>query len=165
MDKQIKFKKNLILKRIIFISMMLVTFFSIFNFSSQTGKESGNVSNKVTTVIVKVLVRNEASRDKYITKLEPIVRKLAHFSIYTIVGFAIMGMFCTFDIRNKYKLIFSLLIGVAYAVSDEIHQMYIPERGPSIIDIGIDSVGVLTGAFIMIIMIILCENISNWLKR
>lgn len=165
MNQQIKFKKNLILKRIIFIAMILVTFFTIFNFSAQNGKESGNVSHKVTTVIVKVVVKNEASREKYIEKLEPVVRKLAHFSIYTVAGFAIMGMFCTFDIKNKYKLIFSLLIGVAYAVSDEIHQMYTPGRGPSIIDVGIDSLGVLTGIFIMIILIILFENISNWLKR
>ena len=165
MDQQIKFKKNLILKRIIFIAMILVTFFTIFNFSAQNGKESGNVSHKVTTVIVKIVVKNEASRDKYIDKLEPFVRKLAHFSIYTVVGFSVMGMFCTFNIKNKYKLIFSLLIGVVYAASDEIHQIFTPGRGPSIMDVGIDSLGVLTGIFIMIILIVLCENISNWLKR
>lgn len=144
MEGAIKFKKNLIIKRIIFIAMMFATFFAIFNFSSQNAKVSGNLSRKVTTVIVKVLVKNEDSREKYIKKFEPIVRKLAHYSIYAVVGFSVMGMFCTFDMKNKYKLLFSLLIGVIYAASDEIHQMFTPGRGPSLMDVGIDSLGVLT---------------------
>ena len=169
MEKQIKFKKNLIFKRIIFLIMLTMTFFVIFNFSAQGGEESGSLSQKVTAFIVKILskVKNmdENLKLHYIMKLEPIVRKLAHFAIYTVVGFSVMGFFCTFDIKNKYKLLWSIFIGIAYAASDEFHQSFTPGRSPKLLDIAIDSTGVLVGIFIMIFLIILFESIANWLKR
>ena len=169
MKKLIKFKKNLILKRIIFLLMLIVTFYIIFNFSAQDGIESGNLSRKVTEVIVNLLSKfknmDMSLRLHYIEKLHPIIRKLAHFSIYTVVGFSIMGFMCTFDIRNIFKFITSICIGVTYAITDEIHQGFTPGRGPSPIDVCIDSAGVLTGIFILIILIILTESIVNWLKR
>ena len=149
--------------------MLAATFYVIFNFSAQNGELSGSVSRKVTTFIVEMLskVKNMDVNLKfeYITKLEPIIRKLAHFSIYTVVGFSVMGFMCTFDIRNITKFITSICIGVNYAISDEIHQSFTPGRSPRVLDVCIDSAGVLTGIFILIILIILVESIFNWLKR
>ena len=169
MKRQIKFKKNLIFKRVLFLIMLAIAFYAIFNFSAQDGELSGSVSRKVTTFIVEMLskVKNMDVNLKlhYITKLEPIVRKLAHFSIYTVVGFSVMGFMCTFDIRNIIKFITSIGIGVTYAISDEIHQSFTPGRSPRVLDVCIDSAGVLTGIFMLIILIILVESIVNWLKR
>lgn len=169
MSRDIKIKKHLILKRIIFMMMLISTFCVIFQFSAQDGAKSSSVSTKVTNKIVDVIskVKHVSSQDRtrYVNKLQPYVRKLAHFSIYTLVGFSIMGFFCTFDIRNKYKLLWSLLIGIVYASSDEIHQSFTPGRSPRLFDVGIDTLGVITGIFIMIFLIIIIENISNWLKR
>ncbi len=166
---QIKFKRNLILKRIIFLFLLLATFCIIFNFSSQNGIESGNLSKKVTTFIVEIFSKfktmNSSMKLHYIAKLHPIVRKLAHFSIYTLVGFSIMGFMCTFNIKNKYKVFVSIVIGVIYAVTDEIHQSFTPGRGPSPMDVCIDSLGVLTGIFIMMLFVIFIEAIADWLKR
>lgn len=169
MNKIIKFKKNLILKRIIFLAMLLATFYIVFNFSAQNGEDSGKLSEKVTIFIVNIVSKvkdmDATTKLHYIAKLHPIVRKLAHFSLYTIIGFSVMGFFCTFDIKNKYKLLWSGLIGVTYAGLDEFHQSFTPGRGPSIKDVAIDSAGVLTGIFIMILLIILLESITNWLKK
>lgn len=169
MSKPIKIKKNLIVKRIVFIIMLLATLYLIFCFSSQDGEQSGNLSLKVTNFIVnlfsKIKNMDTALRMHYIEKLHPIIRKLAHFSIYCLVGFSVMGFWCTFDIKNKYKLLWSILIGVTYATSDEFHQSFIPGRGPSIRDVCIDSAGVLTGIFVMIFLILLFEAFSNWIKK
>lgn len=169
MSKPIKIKKNLIVKRILFIIMLLATLYLIFCFSSQDGEQSGNLSLKVTNFIVnlfsKIKNMDTALRMHYIEKLHPIIRKLAHFSIYCLVGFSVMGFWCTFDIKNKYKLLWSILIGVTYATSDEFHQSFIPGRGPSIRDVCIDSAGVLTGIFVMIFLILLFEAFSNWIKK
>ena len=168
-EKPIKFKKNLVFKRILFIIMIIITFYIIFNFSAQNGEESGNISKKITEFVVEILSKiktmNATSKLYYIERLHPIIRKLAHFSIYTVVGFSLMGFMCTFDMRNIYKLITSLGIGVIYAVTDEIHQGFVPGRGPSIKDVLIDSTGVLTGIFILITLIVFVESIVNWLKR
>lgn len=169
MSKPIKIKKNLIVKRILFIIMLLATLYLIFCFSSQDGEQSGNLSLKVTNFIVnlfsKIKNMDTALRMHYIEKLHPIIRKLAHFSIYCLVGFSVMGFWCTFDIKNKYKLLWSILIGVTYATSDEFHQSFIPGRGPSIRDVCIDSAGVLTGIFVMIFLILLFDAFSNWIKK
>lgn len=169
MKKIIKFKKNLVLKRIIFIIMLLFTFYIIFNFSSQDGETSGNISRRVTEFVVEMLSKIKTmdinSKLHYIERLHPIIRKLAHFSIYTVVGFSVMGFMCTFDIKNILKLTYSIVIGVIYAITDEIHQGFTPGRAPSVTDVCIDSIGVLTGIFILITLIVFAESIGNWLKR
>lgn len=169
MSKQIKIKKHLVFKRIIFILILAATFYVIFNFSAQNGDESSSVSTKVTNIIIDVVAKVKTvtsfDRVRYIAKLEPIVRKIAHFSIYSIVGFSVMGFLCTFDIKNKYKLLLSIFVGVVYAFLDEFHQSFVPGRSARLFDVGIDSVGVLVGIFIMMLLIILFEDIADWLKR
>ena len=169
MINPIKFKKNLIFKRVLFLMMLAIAFFAIFNFSSQDGLTSGSLSLRVTNFIVKVFskVKNMDMelRLHYIEVLHPIVRKLAHFGIYTVVGFSIMGFWCTFNIKNKYKLLWSSLIGIGYSVTDEIHQIFTPGRSARLFDVMIDSIGVLTGIFVMILLILLFEAIANWIKK
>ena len=169
MNKSIKFKKNLMFKRVLFLILLAIAFYVIFNFSAQNGEISGSLSMKVTEFIVnlvsKIKTMDISRKIYYIEKLHPIIRKIAHFSIYTVVGFSVMGFMCTFDIRNITKFITSICIGVTYAVSDEIHQSFTPGRSPRILDVCIDSAGVLTGIFILIILIIFVESIVNWLKR
>ena len=169
MEKAIKFKKNLVFKRILFLIMLIITFCIIFNFSEQNGEMSGSLSKKVTEFIVKIVSKiktmDTATKLHYIEKLHPLIRKLAHFSIYAVVGFSVMGFMCTFDMRNIFKLIISFVVGVSYAITDEIHQSFTPGRTPSIMDVGIDSLGVLTGIFILIVLIIFFESIIEWLKK
>ena len=169
MSKSIKFKKNLMFKRVLFLILLAIAFYVIFSFSAQDGEMSGSLSQKVTEFIVKVISKVKAMdmeiQLRYIEKLHPIVRKLAHFGVYTIVGFSVMGFMCTFDMRNIFKLLISFAVGVTYAISDEVHQYFIPGRNASIIDVGIDSLGVLTGIFILITLIVFTEAILNWLKR
>ena len=169
MKEQIKFKKNLIFKRVLFLMLLAIAFYVIFNFSAQDGEVSGSISQKVTEFIVKVISKvktmDVATRLQWIEKLHPIVRKLAHFGVYTVVGFSVMGFMCTFDMRNIFKLLISFGVGVTYAISDEVHQYFIPGRNASIVDVGIDSLGVLTGIFILITLIVFVEAIADWLKR
>ena len=169
MNKSIKFKKNLIFKRVLFLIMLAIAFYVIFNFSAQDGEISGSLSRKVTEFIVnivsKIKTMNVDTKLHYIEKFNPIIRKVAHFGVYTVVGFSVMGFMCTFDMRNIFKLLISFAVGVTYAVTDEVHQYFIPGRNASIIDVGIDSLGVLTGIFILITLIVFVEAIVNWLKR
>ena len=168
MQKQIKFKNNLILKRIIFLIILVLTFWIIFNFSEQSGEESGSLSERVTSFVVGIIAEikiiDVSSKDYFIEILHPIIRKMAHFTIYTVVGFSIMGFMCTFDMKNIIKFSISFGVGVFYAISDEIHQYFTPGRGPSVIDVGIDSLGVITGIFILVSVILFADTISNKVK-
>ncbi len=137
--------------------LLLATFAIIFKFSSQIAEESDGISNGVLRKIIDVFpYTKELSEEIKIKMVEhgnPIIRKLAHFSIYALVGVWIMAFMSTFDIRLYKKWIISMLVGVLYAASDEFHQSFVPGRGPSIVDVGIDSLGVLTGILAVLIII------------
>lgn len=169
MSNSIKFRKNLIFKRVLFFIMLAITFYMIFSFSAQDAELSGSLSRNVTEFIVKIISKiktmDVTMQFNLIEKLHPIIRKFAHFSIYTIVGFSVMGFMCTFDMKNIFKLLISFGVGIIYAISDEIHQYYIPGRCASIMDVCIDTLGVLTGIFILITLIVFVEAIVNWLKK
>lgn len=145
-------KKTII--RIISMLLLLLTFITIFRFSAQNGEESGNISNKVTTIFVNHFPYTKnlsiETKQKLIEHGEPIVRKLAHFSIYTVVGMCIMAFVCTFPWKLRTRLGSSLLVGLLYAISDEFHQSFVPGRGPSWKDVCIDTAGVFLGILIIL---------------
>jgi VanZ family protein len=41
-------------------------------------------------------------------------------------------------------------LGVAYAALDEFHQLFVPSRTPSPHDVAVDTMGVLTGALLVL---------------
>ncbi len=143
--------------RIISMTLLILTFFAIFNLSAQNGEQSGSLSNKVTTIFINHFPYTKnlsiETKQKLIEHTEPIVRKLAHFSIYGLVGIFIMTFMSTFQTRLYKKWIISMIVGVGYASFDEYHQSFVAGRGPSVIDVGIDSLGVLAGIFAVLIII------------
>ena len=140
--------------RTLLILLLLETFFIIFGFSNQNGEESGSLSTNLTKLILKQINHDEAQNDEQvIKKVEVVVRKLAHFSIYTLVGFLLMSLFSTYELQERKRILFTLIIGILYAISDEIHQAFIPERGPQITDVMIDSLGVTFGIIIVLTLL------------
>lgn len=121
-----------IIVRIISMLLLILTFITIFRFSAQDGVESGSLSNKVTTIFVNHFPYTKdlsiETKQKLIEHAEPIVRKLAHFSIYTVVGIGIMAFMCTFPLKLRTRLGTSLLVGLIYAISDEFHQSFVPRQ-------------------------------------
>jgi VanZ family protein len=89
------------------------------------------------------------------------IRKLAHFSIYSIGGILIYNYINTYDINVKRKIIISLLIGVIYAIFDEFHQYFVADRSAQIFDVCIDS----SGAIIGVIFIYLINKIKKPLSN
>ena len=148
-------KRTLI--RILFLTLLVLTFIQIFNFSNENGNKSKSTSEKFARKIVNIFpytknLSNE-TKEKIVKKSQPIIRKMAHFSIYTAVGIFIMSFISTYKIHLKYKFLISISVGLLYAISDEIHQRFIPERTSSVIDVGIDTCGVIFGIIIVLIII------------
>lgn len=70
-----------------------------------------------------------------------LLRKLAHFAEFAALGFCLAwrsGM-------KKSRPQWAFLSGAAAAAIDETIQRFVPDRGPSILDVLLDSSGVLTG--------------------
>ena len=143
--------------RILIVTLLGLTFLAIFQFSNQNSNESNGLSKKVARKIVDIFpyTKNlsETTKNKIVKASQPIIRKGAHFSIYMAVGILIMTFVSTYKITLRKKLIISILVGITYAISDEIHQSFTPGRTPSPIDVGIDTCGVIFGIIIVLIII------------
>lgn len=146
---------NLKIQRIIFAILTIATFVTIFIFSSQNGDESGSTSRGFTKKIIEILQLDknlsESEKENLIENSQFVIRKLAHFTIYTIAGINIYGFVNTYDMKKKNKILGALIVGIIYAISDEIHQMFSGDRTPAIRDVFIDSCGVLFGICIFLI--------------
>jgi VanZ family protein len=67
------------------------------------------------------------------------LRKLAHTGEYAVLGLLLH--------RATGRAGLASALGVLYAVSDEIHQSFVPGRMGSPVDVGIDAVGVVVGVW------------------
>ena len=69
--------------------------------------------------------------------------KLLHFFLYA--GFGIVLYLTMHFSKNaklqKYAVLFALIIGVSYAITDEIHQTYVPGRSGTVADLMADTAG------------------------
>ena len=72
---------------------------------------------------------------------DTILRKGAHVTEYAILGLLLM--------RALGRELPAFLVGVAYAITDELHQHFVGGRHSSPIDVAIDSTGVLIGVLIL----------------
>jgi VanZ family protein len=72
-----------------------------------------------------------------------------HFVIYMALAyFFSRALKNTADISAKKVFIFTLIFGVLYAISDEIHQAFVPLRSVSGFDVFIDGCGTFAGSLI-----------------
>lgn len=122
------------------ISLLLVILWMIFIFvmSSFDATSSSNQSNFIVDIITSII------NIKDIGVLSLIIRKLAHFIEYFILGILVINFITRYD----KKIIIAILLCIIYATSDEIHQIFVPGRSCQIIDIMIDSLGSIMGIYL-----------------
>ena len=122
------------------ISLLLVILWMIFIFvmSSFDATSSSNQSNFIVDIITSII------NIKDIGLLSLIIRKLAHFIEYFILGILVINFITRYD----KKIIIAILLCIIYATSDEIHQIFVPGRSCQIIDIMIDSLGSIMGIYL-----------------
>ena len=137
------------INRLICLVLMLAWMTIVFMFSNEPADTSQNTSLNTTERIVDTFAGNSVSKEEkmlIVEKLDPLVRKLAHFVLYTLGGVLIANFICTYNFADKKKLLYSICIGVAYACTDEFHQLFVEGRGALITDVLIDSLGIAIGA-------------------
>ena len=78
-----------------------------------------------------------------------ILRKLGHFSEFAALGLLLRWMFGMTINRKWLTLVLPLGCAVMAAFIDETIQIFTPGRYSSIVDVGIDSLGALTGILVL----------------
>ena len=69
-----------------------------------------------------------------------VLRKLAHAAEYAVLGLLL--------VRAIGHAWLSVALGIAYAASDELHQHFVPGREGALLDVLVDSVGVVAGVLV-----------------
>lgn len=129
--------------------LVILWMFVIFMFSHQKADDSSKLSDGLilkTVRIIEKITDKQYSDEEILDKFVKPVRKLAHFTIYLILGVLVYLYIKEFNVSNKF--IISLLICILYAISDEIHQLFIVGRSGKVLDVCIDSLGSLLGIFV-----------------
>lgn len=146
------------MKQIIFFFLKPLSFlpalammYVIYGFSAQDASASGNLSFKVSYKIVEigneVLERglDETEIEVFADRIEYPIRKLAHMTEYFMLAVAVSFPFYVYGLRGFPLMLVAGLICVAFAAGDEYHQSFVAGRGPSVKDVGIDSIGAFFG--------------------
>jgi len=128
---------------------------AIFWFSAQNSEQSGELSGSLTREVVEVVLEwigapvtepdTPGGISAILETLEVLVRKSAHFAIFSVLGFC--TAFAVRQVADGKRRVFLVSSGwcAFYAATDEFHQYFVPGRACMWQDWLIDVAGVLLG--------------------
>lgn len=145
--------KKINLLRIILILVIIAWMALVFGFSNNDAKTSSGISKHIATIFFE-------GKD-YIDFAENVIRKIAHLSEYALGGFLIYALLLTFNINNKLQFWGAWGITTVYAITDEIHQLFVPGRTGRVVDVLIDSQGALLGTCVLLFIIKLVQMLKK----
>ncbi|SDD79328.1 VanZ family protein [Sporomusa acidovorans] len=132
--------------------LILIWISCIFSFSAQPARNSNGLSLKVTKVIITAaafvmpIQRDAGTIERLAVKYNGRVRKIAHSMIYFLLGLLLTRTLKLSGIKGKKIYFFALLFSLAYAVSDELHQVFVAAgRSGQISDVLLDTAGATMG--------------------
>ncbi len=142
----------------------------IYSLSNESKEESALRGTGIVTLIVKILYPDfdtyeYLEKQQIVRGLNKIVRKVAHFAEFALLGFLASALLL--HLRRRWKWlrrwmtwVFPTVFCLLYAISDEVHQIF-SNRGPAVKDVLIDFAGAVAG----IILIQVIESIRNAIRK
>lgn len=88
-----------------------------------------------------------------------ILRKLAHFTEFCALGTLLSWQVRMLRQKKWEHFVLPLAAGVTVACIDEIIQCFVPGRGPGLLDVAIDSAGVLLGVALLTVVVIIKKKV------
>lgn len=139
------------MKKYVKLGLLVLWMAVIFMFSAQAATDSTNTTNIVIDICYKIyktlFIGGKLSIEEFSVAFFTPVRKLAHFSEFLILGILAYLNVEEF-IKNKTIVLATVFSGL-YAISDEIHQIFVPGRACLIKDMFIDLAGSILGILII----------------
>ena len=139
------------------IAWMLVVFWMavIFGFSSQPAVQSARLSTHITELTISFFGFDMGMG---IDALEHYIRKSAHFLIFLMLGG--LTLHALKWSRVSRATVVAFVICVFYAISDELHQLFVLGRSAQVRDVLIDGIGAATGIILCVLLIKLIVKIN-----
>ena len=130
-------------KLIVYTCLTIGWILFIFSFSMQSGEESSQISGGIVSQVLAILFPQGFT---YAEQLEFLIRKLAHFTEYFVLGVLVLQTLK--QTRCPRQVIIGLIICVLVASCDETIQLFSGGRSGQIVDVVLDSVGTWCGLLI-----------------
>lgn len=144
----------------------------IYQMSAQAGPVSNDLSAGITEIIVETIEIVAPQADISVQDLHHFVRKYAHFISYLVLGLLMVNSLTLSWLYAKKRgtaqwyarwpnwRIWLVALGfcILYAISDEIHQLFVPGRGCQVTDMLIDSGGSAIGIGIYAVVTIIVNR-------
>lgn len=161
MKKKFKISKINVIRAVL-AALIIAVMVVIFVLSAQDGNDSGGTSGGVTEFVLRLFGIDAGSMSpEEFTKIEAFVRSAAHFSEYALLAFLSAFMLYTYKLGNLPVLGFAVAFSAVYAVTDEIHQIFVPGRAAQISDWLVDTSGALLGALLMLLILAVYRAVKN----
>ena len=150
------------MKKLVLWILIIACMGTIFYFSSQEADDSGRASEGFTYTVIKFFDFNDTISDEKAMEIaiavNGIVRKVAHFGIYAFLGFLIALLLNEYRLSYRYAVFYSTVIAFLYALTDELHQKFVPGRSAEIRDVAIDTTGALCGALFALAVVVIIKK-------
>lgn len=135
--------------RIISILAVISVMGVIFYLSAQNSTDSKETSNMVGGFL-SMIFKGDVPQEE--------LRTFAHFCEYALLGFLMYNVFYSFKI--KLAPVTGIISSFLYALSDEIHQIFVDGRAFQFTDLAVDSGGIICGTVVIFILFRLINKIS-----
>ena len=128
-------------------SLTVVWMLVIFLLSAQPGSQSGSLSMDVTKIIADIagfifrLNPEKIADSDQLYMLNGIIREFAHGAAYFILALLAANALKRHGLKGRKLLLLTLSFCAIYAISDEIHQLFVPGRTCELFDLGVDMLG------------------------
>ena len=124
----------------------------IFAFSARNADLSTQDSMSIGILFGRLVVPSFADMDSnmqisFADMGDHPIRKIAHATEYAVLGFLLAGSYADREKKRSRMIGIPIILGSLYAVSDELHQLFVPGRSCELMDMLIDSSGVVIGTF------------------
>ena len=130
--------------------IVLLLFVLIFCLSHQNGEKSTETSGWFTSLL-NFIFPFELTED--------FVRTMAHFSEFACLSFFMNNLFVSY--KEKLTPVFACALSFFYAITDEIHQIFVPGRACQFLDMMVDLAGIVSGMFVFTILYLLTNKLIN----
>ncbi len=132
----------------------------IFGFSARYATDSSQQSGSLVNLITSFFGGKMSTLG--MDTLEVIIRKAAHIVEFGILGALWYGYF-HLSPRGRFKpTTAAFAVSVIYAVSDEVHQYFVPGRAARLYDVGFDTIGIVLG---ILIIIYILRRYKKWKQK
>ena len=158
-------QNSLKMRKTIFLVLSVLWMGMIFCESAKPADVSAAESGWLVSTVGRLFIPGYENWDKkrveiFVEKYDHPVRKAAHATEYAVLAILLFGALYKAsddDLPDKKRCAVAWLIGSLYAITDELHQIFVPGRSCEIKDMCIDSCGALAGVFLAFLAVIVIK--------